>query len=446
MSATRLHYAWVVLAVSTLVVFGSLGLGRFGYSIVLPAMQEGLSLSNAETGALASANLAGYVVLSALGGALAARYGARRVASAGLLVAGGGMLLTGLASGFSDAALWRFLTGIGSGAGNVSVMGMLAAWFAARRRGFAAGIAVAGSSLAFIGLGPLVPRVIVAYGESGWRVSWGILGGTTLVLAAVSVVLLRDRPKDVGLEPLGAAAGPRPTPQPRRGGEPAPCDGASGTDAPGDGPSGRDAPGDGASWKDVYLSGAVWHLGLVYTAFGFSYIIYLTYFVKRLVTEGGYSREQAGDLFMTLGWCSLLCGLIWGSVSDRIGRRGALAIVYLIHTVAFGLFAVWSAPLGFTISAVLFGLSAWSVPAIMAAACGDRLGPRLAPAALGFVTLFFGLGQAVGPSVAGLMADTTGSFAPAYILAASVSFLGAVGSVTLAPSHGAAGTVPPACR
>jgi MFS family permease len=99
--------------------------------------------------------------------------------------------------------------------------------------------------------------------------------------------------------------------------------------------------------------------------------------------------------------------------------------------VSFAAFALWPTPLGFTLSAVLFGVTAWSIPAIMAAACGDLLGPRMAPAALGFVTLFFGAGQAVGPSVAGLMADASGSFVSAYLLAGAVSLTGALGASRL---------------
>jgi MFS family permease len=67
----------------------------------------------------------------------------------------------------------------------------------------------------------------------------------------------------------------------------------------------------------------------------------------------------------------------------------------------------------------------------MAAACGDMLGPELAPAALGFITVFFGIGQAVGPSIAGIMADVTGSFHPAFLLAGGVAFLGALGAWTV---------------
>jgi len=156
--------------------------------------------------------------------------------------------------------------------------------------------------------------------------------------------------------------------------------------------------------------------------------------VKHLLAGGTYTRYAAGNLFMTMGAFSLLCGLIWGSVSDVIGRKRALVIVYVLHTAAFALFAVARGPVAYTASAILFGLSAWSIPAIMAAACGDVLGSRMAPAALGFITLFFGIGQAAGPSVAGIIADRTESFAPAFMLAALVAALGAVGSALLRPS------------
>lgn len=407
--ASSFHYAWVVLAVATLVVFGALGLARFGYTMVLAPMQLGLGLSNAHAGGLATANLIGYLALSVLGGALAAHYGPRLVIAVGLTVAALGMLLTGFAESFAAAAAWRALTGIGSGASNVPVMGLIAAWFVQRRRGLAAGIGVTGSSLALIVLGPLVPRILAAYGGNGWRACWFLFAAATLALAVLAFVLLRNRPSDLGLLPLGATTkGPTP-----------------------------DSRASGLNWGSVYRSGVVWHLGLVYVAFGFSYIIYMTFFTKYLITEGGYSHDSAGRLFMLMGWLSLSCGLVWGSVSDTLGRKTALVIVYVIHAVAFGLFALWPSPPGFVLSAVLFGLSAWSIPAIMAATCGDLLGSRLAPAGLGFVTLFFGIGQAAGPSVAGAVADATNSFSSALLLASGVALMGAVGSLFLnSPSPG----------
>jgi MFS family permease len=393
----------VILLTGTLVVFGSLGLGRFGFSVLLPAMQSGLEIDNAQAGMMATFNLVGYLSLSVLGGALAARFGPRAVITAGLCTAGTTMIFTGFSDNFSSAVMWRALTGFGSGAGNVPVIGLLASWFTPRRRGLAAGVVVTGSSLGLIFSGPVVPMAISVFGSEGWRVCWYIFGGLTLFIAGLCLFFLRNRPSQMGLRPLGPDAG-----------------------------YSLDSPAALAlRWGDVYKSWPLWHLGIVYTAFGFSYIIYMTFFVKYLIAEGGYNATEAGNLFMTMGWSSMLCGLIWGSVSDVIGRRMALILVYCIHGVSFGLFAIWPVPEGFVVSAVLFGISAWSIPAIMAATCGDVFGPRMAPAALGFVTLLFGIGQAFGPGIAGAMADMTGSFSSAYILASVVAFTGAISALLL---------------
>jgi sugar phosphate permease len=331
-----------------------------------------------------------------------------------VLVTGVTMVATGLASGFWGAMAWRVLTGVGSGGSNVPVMALLSSWFAPRRRGLASGIAVSGSSLALIAIGLLVPRVLNAYGEEGWRISWYVLGAGTLALAGVGMILLRERPEEKGLRSIGARDATQAVPSD-------PPDTAP--------PQARVAP----DWRRIYRSGSLWHLALVYVAFGFSYVIYATFFAKYLQAEAGYTKEAAGSLWTVVGWISILCGLIWGAVSDAIGRQYGLALVYGLQAVAFALFALWRAPAGYALSAVFFGLTAWSIPGIVAAACGDCVGARLAPAAFGFVTLFFGLGQALGPSIAGALADRLGSFAPAFLLAAGVALIGSVGSLFLRP-------------
>ena len=90
---------------------------------------------------------------------------------------------------------------------------------------------------------------------------------------------------------------------------------------------------------------------------------------------------------------------------------------------------------GFYLSAVFFGLTAWSIPTIMAATAGDYVGPRLAPAGLGFITLFFGIGQALGPGIGGYLADITKSFQGPFLLAVGVSILGAILSLRLRRIH-----------
>jgi sugar phosphate permease len=169
-------------------------------------------------------------------------------------------------------------------------MALLGAWFVRRRRGLAAGIGVTGSSFALIALGPLVPRLLSSYGDNGWRVCWFVFAGATFIIALLALFTLRDHPSDMGLSPLG-------------GGQAAEVRG----------------PAAGLlAWGKVYRSGTIWHLGMIYVAFGFSYIIYLTFYTKYLVSEGGYTSMAAGRLFMLMGWLSLLCGVIWGAISSPL--------------------------------------------------------------------------------------------------------------------------------
>lgn len=409
---------------ATLTVFGVLGLGRFGYTVVLPSMQKGLGLSNTLAGSLATANLIGYAIMALVGGALASRFGTRIVIGSGLAVVAVSMGLTGFAHGFVTAALWRFITGLGSGLANVPATALVGAWFATRLRGVASGVVVTGSSIALIVVGPFAPRVMAAVGGGeGWRIVWWVYAAIAAVLAVGAFVLIRNRPSDMGLRPVGD--------EPPSASSPFEPDSLA---TQGDADAGVRETVRPLEWARVYRSGAIWHLGVVYFAFGLAYLSFMTFFTKHLVTTGGYTEQSAGDLYMLLGWCSILSGSLWGGISDRIGRKWALTLVYLFHALAFALFGLWETPVGFTAAAVIFGLSAWALPAIMAATCGDALGPRMAPAALGFITVFFAVGQAIGPAVAGAIADATGSFVTAFLLASGVAVLGSIASALLKPT------------
>ena len=75
------------------------------------------------------------------------------------------------------------------------------------------------------------------------------------------------------------------------------------------------------------------------------------------------------------------------------------------------------------LSVFFYGIVAWSIPSIMAAAMGDYMGVHRAAAAFGLVTFIFGLGQISGPAVAGLLAEKTGSFTSSFYMAAAFAVL-----------------------
>ena len=382
-----------------LAVFGALGLARFSYASILPSMQAALGLSNAQAGSLATADLSGYLLMSVVGGLLAGHIGPRRVISVGLLVCTLGLVLTGLSWSYAPALLGRLLAGFGTAMANIPAQTMVAHWFSRRRRGLATGAVGSGASIGLIVAGPLVPWMVASFGDSGWRMSWYALAAGTFVLAAASFAVLRDRPgyEAEGFEPTGSHGH--------------------------------------LSRRELYLSGSVWHLGAVYFLFGFAFMIYLTFFTKRLIADIGYTPEAAGTLFMIMGWAGLPCAVMWGWIADKIGRNRAVTVILALQAVCFALFALWTSTAGLTISAVLFGLTIWGGPPIVAVICGDMVGPVAAPVAYGFLTAFHALGQAAGPYVAGRMADALDSFTGAYLLASGAAVLGAVGMMLLRARH-----------
>jgi MFS family permease len=404
-----------VLGLVVLVVFSALGLARFGYTSILPAMQEALGLSNTQTGALQSWNLLGYMLTVVGAGMLAARFGPRIVISTGLLIVSAAMALTGLIPTFGAAGAGRFLAGVGGAGSNVPAMALVSAWFGARRRGMAAGVASAGSSLGLMVTGPLVPVILQRGGEAGWRLSWYVLAAMALLVFTIVAIWLRNQPSEKNLRAVGES-------ETERDASPAP------------------ARGSGLDWGAVYRSALLWKLAGIYFGFGFSYIIYATFFVRYLTGEAGFTRAAAGALWFQIGVASIVSGFLWGSVSDRWGRRAALLWVFGLQGTAFVLFGLGGKPVFVYGSAALFAITSWSVPALMAALCGDLFGARLAPAALGLITMVFGCGQALGPYLAGMIADATRSFAPAFLLAGAVALiLGGAGSLTLQQEMGAMG-------
>lgn len=406
-------YKWVVMAMGFLGVFGALGFGRFGYSAILPSMQEALSISSAAAGSLASWNLGGYVVMCAVGGILASRYGPRKIVAIGSVLAAIGMLLTGLATGMVTASAGRLLTGLGGGMCLVPSVALMSAWFGVRQRGLASGIVTSGSALALVIVGPVVPQIIAAGGSDGWRLAWYFFAAMCFLVGVLTILLQRDRPHG---QVTRAGEGPG-----------ADRNSASAEEArAAAGVAKRRVKRQPLDLRSIIRSGYAWHLGFIYMMFGFAYMIYFTFFQKRLVGDLGWSSQSAGTLFLIMGVASLFCGVIWGTVSDRIGRGRAIAAMCLIQAIASVMFAWLPGTPWLVVSAVIYGLCSLAVPGIVGAGCGDQFGPVLASASLGFVTIFLGVGQVVGPYLAGFMQDVFGTLTNSYLLAAGVFFVGAV--------------------
>ena len=395
-----MHYAWIIVIMGILAFMLAQGFGKMSYTVILPFMKDGLFLTYTQVGLIGTGNFIGYLLTSIVGGFLASRFGARKVIFLSLLVTGVGLFLTGFSDSFSFAFVARLISGLGNGGVPVPMITLPAIWFSARKRGLAMGIVNMGVGLGLSLVGLLLPYCIGYYGPMGWKYAWYLMGATVFACSFVCYAFLRDHPSEKGLTVYG-----------------------------GDGHKehvrAQQSITLGSAVRRVVVESEIWKLSCVYLTFGFSYMVYLTFFIAYLTKELGMHTAEAGRIFALLGFLSIFCGLPWGGLSDRIGRRNAATFGYLALAISFLLFAYYRQPLGAYLSAVIFGLTAFAIPVIVAAAVSDAVGGQLASAGFGFVTLFFGIGQALAPFVGGWIKDTTGTFTTAFVLCAAVAVLGA---------------------
>jgi len=304
-----IHYAWIIAFTGTLVLLLTQGFGRMSYSIILPSMKDGLLLTYTQVGLIGTANFIGYLSLAVVGGLLAVRFGIRRTIFVSLLVMAVSLFLTGLSPSFSSAFLMRLITGMGNGGAVVPMMALTASWFAARKRGLAAGILTIGTGIGLSIVGLVLPYVMAKFGPDGWRYAWFLLGVLVFAFSFVCHALLRDNPDEKGLSMYGGKEEQK----------------------------NRTGVTFFSVWRDVVREKEIWKLGIVYFMFGFSYIIYVTFFVAYLTSEGALTPQKAGQLFAVLGLASILSGAIWGSISDVLGRRYGSLLAYLAIALFHGI-------------------------------------------------------------------------------------------------------------
>ncbi len=392
-----IHYGWYVVAAGTLCIFAGLGFGRFALGMLLPAMGGSLNLTYSQMGLISTSNFVGYLLAVLVCGYLSSRIGSRLLIFLALLLVAASMLLVSQADTVMTVALFYTLTGVGSGASNVPMMALVASWFGTRHRGKAAGFIVIGSGFAILLAGKLIPYLNQLREADGWRISWLVLGIIVLVIAIICFLVIRDSPAELGLEPY---TGLKTT-----------------------GLKGRPAIDTGYEYvtkKNIY------HLGAIYFLFGYTYVIYATFIVTTLVQERGFSETVAGNFWSWVGFLSLFSGPVFGTLSDKLGRKTGLIMVFSIQMCAYLLVALALPGMFLYLSIGCYGIVAWAIPSIMAALVGDYVGPQKTARVFGFITFIFALGQIAGPAVAGFLAERYGSFSSSFLMAALFAGLAVV--------------------
>jgi len=201
MGKRGVHYAWVVAAVTFVAMLvSSAALGVPG-AFLKPLSRE-FGWSTGEISSALAVRFALFGLMGPFAAVLMGRFGLRRVVcTALLLVAAGLALATRMTRLWHLFVLWGVLLGVGSGL-LALVLGATVAntWFE-RRRGLVLGILTASSATGQLIFLPIVASLIQHY---SWRVAVMPIVTACLIGAGLAFCLLRNKPGDIGLQPLGA--------------------------------------------------------------------------------------------------------------------------------------------------------------------------------------------------------------------------------------------------
>ncbi|MFH8884902.1 MFS transporter [Streptomyces californicus] len=206
----RVHRAWLTAAVAGAAVVTAGAFTTVPGLLVTPLHEE----FGWERGAIAlaaSVNMVLFGLTAPFAAALMDRAGTRKVVVGALLLVAVGALLTGTMSRpWQLVAYWGVLIGLGSGCLTMTfAAGITARWFD-RRRSLVTGALSSASHLGQLLFLPLLARSVDRF---GWRPPVVTAALAALAVAALVLLLLRDHPADVGVEPYGAGEFvPRPAP------------------------------------------------------------------------------------------------------------------------------------------------------------------------------------------------------------------------------------------
>ena len=380
-------------------VFGLLAVGyvlvyfhRLCPAVVALDLMRDLDADGALIGLLASAYFYPYALMQIPSGLLSDSWGPRKTITSFFVLAGVASVGFALARTPGQAMAARVLVGLGVAMLFVPTMKVLTRWF--RPDEFAS---MTGLFMASGGLGALMAATPLAWFSAwmGWRGSFWVMGGLTLVTAAAVWKVVRNSPEEAGLPPCN----PEPVPDPSAGG---------------------DAPGLLRGMGVVLATPAFWPLaGWFFCSLGIFFSLAGLWGGPWLMHVYGLDKPQAGNVLAMFAVALILGGPFMGRLSDRWLRSRKKALV-ASSAVTVALVAVPSVepgimPLALVYPwAVLLGAATNAVVVVGFSQAKELFPVRMAGTAVGLVNLFPFLGGAVVQPVLGMVLESWGAGPAGY--------------------------------
>ncbi|HEU5157781.1 MAG TPA: MFS transporter [Streptosporangiaceae bacterium] len=387
----RLHRAWIVGAVAFVALVGAAGF-RATPGVLMVPLQEEFGWTRAATSLAVSVNLILFGLTAPFAAALMDRFGIRRVTGTALVLVSAGSGLTVFMNATWQLVLcWGVLVGLGTGSMAMVFAATVANRWFVRHRGLVIGVLTAGGAT-----GQLIFLPVLAWlaERDGWRAAALAVAAAALLVVPLVVLLLRDRPADVGLTAYGAT-GPEPAP-PATGGAARAAVGAL-----------RTASRRKEFWLlagGFFICGASTN-GLVGTHF------------IPAAHDHGMAVTTAAGLLALVGVFDIVGTIMSGWLTDRMDSRLLLGWYYGLRglsLLALPMLFAGSPHPSMLVFVIFYGLD-WvaTVPPTVALS-REVFGPAQGTVVFGWVFAAHQIGAATAAGVAGVIRTSLGTYTLAW--------------------------------
>ncbi len=359
----------------TLVMAAGVGIGRFAYTPLLPPMRDALGWSVSQAGDVASANFLGYLVGALIASALTPRAERRLWLCVGMLLS---VVTTSAGVVVVSFPAWlgmRFLSGIASAFCLVLSTAIVIEFLARCSRPQLGALHFAGVGVGIVA-SVLVIELVRLAGFSVFG-QWGGLGITSIVLLAGAWMIVRVLPSPEGV-------GKRETSETSRGKAATPP--------------------------------LLKKLIVAYGFFGFGYVVTAT-FIVAMARRLDHATLVEPLTWIVFGLIAAPSVLVWQRLALRLGMFPALRLAYGVEAVGvllagFGPGHVALVTGGALLGGTFVGITALGILAARQIAASNQ------GRVIGWMTASFGLGQLLGPALAGRLAQMTQGFEAPSLVAA----------------------------
>jgi MFS family permease len=387
----------MIVGISFINLAASYGL-NFSFSIFFVAILEEFRWSRASIAGAFSISTLLLGISSWFVGRLIDRFGPRKILIVGVFI----LCFSTIASGWIRElwhlyALFGVFMAIGrSGLGWVPHSVLLFSWFV-EKRGTMVGIVFSGMGIGILIIGPISQFLISWY---GWRIAYMFLGLMGLVLLLPLNCILPGIPG----EKEGFA-------KDYRSNQSATVHGKI-----------KRAPSEideevNRTFGSVMRTLSFWSFFFIFLLIPLGIFPVMVHQVAYVI-DLGYSRILAAFIFGAIGFLSTVGRMLFGTLSDRMGREKAATLSFLCSIV--GIFIILLLPLlqsvfWLYLYAVLFGLGFGARGPILTAMLADMYQGKHFGSIFGFINIGIGIGGALGPWLAGYLHDVTGSYRISFI-------------------------------